>query len=132
MSASRHSEGAVMGWIDQALAATLPGETLAGWDAPPLPEEAFPADVIVVPLDGSVEPFWATSDWLDDERILVNASVELPEGMALMLEVRPRGVAPMRIKVQIERQVLGHGFYASFVAMTERTATELEQLLRRH
>ncbi len=109
----------------------------------PSPLPHIDANVLVVPLNTNRNPkrtttwarrpFWATAETITPRGMLIAAStVVVEENQWVVVEIhpsdRPQSAPPLRVKALVNFVMGGVGFGVRFIAMTDRTRAELDEL----
>lgn len=95
----------------------------------------IPVKVMVIPLDGQEEPFWATSEDLSARGLFVNGRRQPAIDQVLMLKiVLPESIVgrnrrPLRVKARVVHALPGVGFGCKFVEMTEVAADVINTIV---
>jgi hypothetical protein len=91
---------------------------------------AIPANVMVIPLDGKQEPFWATAEDVSARGVFINARRHPPIDSVLMLKlVVDQHQRPLRVKAQVVHRIAELGFGCRFIDMTPTTSKALSKLV---
>ena len=95
----------------------------------------IPVEVMVIPLDGQEEPFWATSEDLSSRGLFITGRRQPPIDQVLMLKiVLPEALVgrqrrPVRVKARVVHALPGVGFGCKFVEMTEHASDVINTIM---
>jgi len=104
-------------------------------------EEADPlsSNVMVIPLDGMQEPFWATTEDICPNGIFVSARRGVSIDTPVLLKLVPHGttgatavaaaVGELRLRASVVHRIEGVGFGCRFEHLTPATSSALSRLL---
>lgn len=93
--------------------------------------QVLEADVLVSPLAGDIEPFWARADEVSEQGLFVRTRKRLPADALLMLEVvfRDLSLPKLRLDAHVVHCIPGAGFGCRFVAGSEQLTRELARII---
>ncbi|MCC6752250.1 MAG: PilZ domain-containing protein [Deltaproteobacteria bacterium] len=93
------------------------------------PRYKMPADVLVVPMAASLEPFWATTEDVGHRGVFVLAARRPPIDALVMLKLVTQNGPPLRIKSRVVHAVEGVGFGCQFLEVTPEVAAAISRLV---
>ena len=89
-------------------------------------------DVVVIPPDDVGEAFWATSEDICFDGLLVSARKLLPAETPLSLLICNHHTPTIRVEATVVHRLRGVGMGCRFTAMSESARGHLYQLLQAH